>query len=56
MVSMQHMAVVRPSQPRQAQTIVGKCKLFCVFLKVAPKCRTGCVFLFFFEFFVVFIL
>ena len=23
------------------QTIVGKCKLFCVFLKVAPKCRTG---------------
>ena len=24
-----------------SQTIVGKCKLFCVFLKVAPKCRTG---------------
>ena len=23
------------------QTIVGKYKLFCVFLKVAPKCRTG---------------
>ena len=27
--------------PKQVQTIVGKCKLFCVYLKVAPKCRTG---------------